>query len=62
MSTQRRGALMAGKGLCVRCRQVVPLMLTSLVCDRAGASAQPTGVCPECVERNELDEKKIISN
>jgi len=53
---------MTGKGLCVRCRQIIPLMLTSLVCDRAGASAQPTGICSECVEQNELNEKKIINN
>jgi len=53
---------MAGKGLCVRCRQIVSLMLTSLVCDRAGASAQPTGICSECVQQNELKEEKIISN
>ena len=32
------------------------------VCDRAGASAQPTGICSECVEQNELNEEKIISN
>ena len=53
---------MIGKGLCVRCRQIVSLILTSLVCDRAGASSQPTGICSECVEQNELNEKKIISN
>ena len=51
---------MTEKGLCVRCRQIVSL--TSLVCDRAGASAQPTGICSECVEQNELNEKKSISN
>jgi hypothetical protein len=53
---------MTGKGFCVRCRQIVSLRLTSLVCDRAGASAQPTGVCSECVEQNDLSEKKRKSN
>ena len=53
---------MTEKGLCVQCRQIVSLRLTSLVCDRAGASAQPTGICSECVEQNELNEKKSISN
>ena len=53
---------MTGKGLCVRCRQVVPLKLTSLVCDRAGASAQPTGGCSDCIDFNEKNEQKSISN
>ena len=53
---------MTEKGLCVRCRQIVSLRLTSLGCDRAGASAHPTGICSECVEQNELNEKKSISN
>jgi len=39
---------MKANGLCTECRRAGAVDVVGLVCDRSGASAQPTGVCTEC--------------
>ncbi|HJM71915.1 MAG: hypothetical protein QF777_11345 [Acidimicrobiales bacterium] len=38
-------------GLCTRCHRTGAVEVVGLVCDRFGASAQPTGVCTTCSTR-----------
>ncbi len=48
MKANHRGPM----GLCTECRRTGAVEVVGLVCDRFGASAQPTGVCTECRIRN----------
>ncbi len=48
MKAKHRGPM----GLCTECRRTGAVEVVGLVCDRFGASAQPTGVCAECSTRS----------
>lgn len=51
-TTQRQDTRNRVTGLCTRCHRTGAVEVVGLVCDRFGASAQPTGVCAECSTRS----------
>lgn len=50
---QRQNVHNRATGLCTRCHRTGAVEVVGLVCDRFGASAQPTGVCTTCSIRSD---------